>query len=285
MTGFLALCGMLVVIVIAHFGDDLRVVLDATAIVFFFGGFIRGKGRFENPWLKGLAVNSGGSVPVLVLSLTGQAFASWLFLVQFVLVSILFAITGVQVRCLWKLGHRWRGLVLAFVSMAAISIVTEMLVPSLMSRISTELMDRPAPSFSISSLDGRTISSSAMSGRIAVLSFWATWCLPCVHEIPVLQEVYMRYRGNPQVVFWAINTGREGDDVDKARDFAKAKGWDLPLAFDNQGAAQLLEVSGIPKLILLDKKGHIRLIHDGYDESEHLANSLSNNIERLLLED
>src|SRR5216110_3791564 len=46
-----------------------------------------------------------------------------------------------------------------------------------------------APSFSLTSLDGTTVKSSALKGSVVVLNFWATWCQPCMSEIPELKQV------------------------------------------------------------------------------------------------
>jgi hypothetical protein len=70
--------------------------------------------------------------------------------------------------------------------------------------------------------------------------------------------------------------------LEKATQFLAQRGWDLPCAFSNEAANRALGVSGIPKLIILDREGQIRVVHDGYDGAEPLVADLSRDIERLL---
>jgi hypothetical protein len=84
------------------------------------------------------------------------------------------------------------------------------------------------------------------------------------------------------VIFWAVDTEWGRDTVDKARTFSLAKGWKLPLAFDSTGAVRALGVRNPPTLVMLDKAGHLRMVHAGYDASEDLAVILYLRIEKLL---
>jgi protein-disulfide isomerase-like protein with CxxC motif len=58
----------------------------------------------------------------------------------------------------------------------------------------------------------------------------------------------------------------------------------LPCAFESREVSKVLGVESLPTLIVLDKSGRVRLIHNGYDASEHLARNLSREIENLLRE-
>jgi len=87
--------------------------------------------------------------------------------------------------------------------------------------------------------------------------------------------VYEQYRQSPNVAFYAVG-GPWGDDtVEKESAFAKQIGLNLPLAFGSPKIRQALGVGGFPALIILDRAGHVRLIHSGYDASEHLALRIS----------
>jgi thiol-disulfide isomerase/thioredoxin len=58
----------------------------------------------------------------------------------------------------------------------------------------------PAPAFALPGLDGRTVRLADFQGRPVVINFWATWCVPCREEMPLLQEAYERYRERGLVV-------------------------------------------------------------------------------------
>ncbi len=119
---------------------------------------------------------------------------------------------------------------------------------------------------------------------MVVLAFWATWCPPCLRELPKLQKAYALYKTNPAVSFWAIDANRGGDTAEKARAFVGKQRFDLPFAYDNEGAGSNFGFEGLPALIILDQRGHIRLIHSGYDESENLAREISREVQALLVE-
>jgi peroxiredoxin len=151
-----------------------------------------------------------------------------------------------------------------------------------MARWSSEQVNRPAPSFSLVTLDGKSVTSTDLRGRVVVLAFWATWCLPCRQELPDLQKVYEQYEGDSNVAFYAVG-GPWGDDTaEKESTFAKQKKLNMPLAFDSHGTAQALGVSTFPSLIILDGAGRIRLVHSGYDASEHLAQHVSKEVGALV---
>lgn len=119
-------------------------------------------------------------------------------------------------------------------------------------------------------------------GRVAVLDFWATWCPPCWQEFPQLDRLYRRYESNPDVIFLAIDVNRNGESPEKARAFVRSGGYTVPVAFDDNNAVVRLHAEGYPHLLLVDKSGRVRLIHAGYDGSEHFVENLSKVIDRLL---
>jgi thiol-disulfide isomerase/thioredoxin len=131
---------------------------------------------------------------------------------------------------------------------------------------------------------GGQINSAGLHGRVVVLSFWATWCPACRRELPELDQLYRRYRSNSSVSFWGVDVLGNGETAAKAKDFMQKAGYALPLAFGNEKSYEDLGGDGLPFLIIMDKFGRVRLVHNGYDRSEPLQSELSKVIEALLNE-
>lgn len=283
-TGFLALCLLIAIVALSSLGNDLRTVLIVTALLYLFAGFLRGQSPPVTPWLNGLLVGAGGSLTAIIASATRVALTAPGAIALFVLASLPPAMCGAKTRQLWASGSRRWASALVLLLVGAVILAALMLIPSLAERMFTQSVDRSAPPFSISALDGRVVNSSDLNGHVTVLTFWATWCAPCLTEMPKVQQGMTRYKGNPEVIFWAVDAGWGGDTIEKARAFSREKGWNLPLAFDATGAASALGVHNPPTLLILDKAGHVRIIHAGYDASEDLATSISRAIASLLHE-
>jgi cytochrome c biogenesis protein CcmG/thiol:disulfide interchange protein DsbE len=121
-------------------------------------------------------------------------------------------------------------------------------------------VDKPAPDFNLTALDKRLLRLSDLRGRVIVLSFWATWCGPCVAELPHLQKAAERYKGNAEVVFLMVSTDRNKLAV---RSFLERNGYTLPAAYDD-GAAGRFGVSGIPATFIIDRAGVIQFREEGF---------------------
>ena len=263
-----------------HVGADLRIAVVALALLYLSAGFLRGRGRPGNAWLKGVLVSSGSA---LVVSVLGWGSLHHLVLAILLLVAILFTICGVGVRHLWAASSAARGSMMLLVPLAALVVLAVTAIPALTTRIASRKTSTPAPPFSISRLDGSIMKSSDLRGHVVVLDFWATWCPPCRQELPKLNELYTRYRGNSQLSFWAVDVQKNGETPEKAQDFMHNAGYTLPLAFAGENSFAGLGVEGYPSLVLIDKSGRIRLVHTGYDGSEQLLQAeLSKEIDILL---
>lgn len=127
-----------------------------------------------------------------------------------------------------------------------------------------QAMDEPLPKFAATDLTGSAIDTSKLGqGRIAVVWFWATWCQPCLEEMPRLQALYQRYRNDPGVRFLGLSVD---SSARIARRYLAARGVDLPMghaSFDGVGDA--LGIQAIPLLLVIGPDGRIRYRHLGFD--------------------
>ncbi len=112
-----------------------------------------------------------------------------------------------------------------------------------------------ATDFTLASLDGSRVSLSSYRGKTVVLSFWATWCVPCQTEMPEMQRLYesLRSRGFEIV---AVDVMEQKQTVEK---FRRDHGYTFPMLLDTDGAiATLYGAQGIPTNYVIDAQGMIR---------------------------
>ena len=251
--------------------DNLQLFTLITAALFFLAGVIRGADSPLNVIITAVLIGAGGIVPVVIMRVVRFALTGYGYVPLFVAFSLLMAAAGAEVRYLFLRGRTWVASVLALIAISGSTLAITFAIPPLVGIWSNRVLDIPAPAFSLATPGGKTVTSAELRGHVVVLAFWATWCAPCRQELPDLQKVYERYKNNPDVKFYAVD-GPWGDDtVGKESTFANRIDVSLPLAFDSHGAARALGVLGFPALVIVGDNGHIRLFHDGYDPSEHLA--------------
>ncbi|HRJ15882.1 MAG TPA: TlpA disulfide reductase family protein [Saprospiraceae bacterium] len=122
------------------------------------------------------------------------------------------------------------------------------------------------PSVEIKTLDGKTVNIQkyTQSGKITVLSFWATWCKPCQQELDAISEVYPEWQEKygVQLVAVTIDTQRA---LAKVGPMVESKGWEYIILSDPNGAMPAaLNFQSIPQTFLLDAKGNVIYEHTGY---------------------
>ena len=116
--------------------------------------------------------------------------------------------------------------------------------------------------FALRNLDGKEVKLSDFKGKVVLLNFWATWCPPCIKEIPHFIELYKQYKvqGFEMV---GISVDKEGIDV--VRSFVEQHEVNYPILMGDRHITQLYGgISSIPTTFLIDKKGRIRKQYAGY---------------------
>ena len=108
------------------------------------------------------------------------------------------------------------------------------------------------PEFSGRTPEGQTVSLARLRGRVVLLNFWATWCLPCKEEMPVFQQLHRDFTPQGLTVL-GVNV-REG--ASEIREYAKELSLTFPLILDRNGKIQVLYgVIGLPTTFLIGRDG------------------------------
>jgi thiol-disulfide isomerase/thioredoxin len=109
--------------------------------------------------------------------------------------------------------------------------------------------------FSLDGLDGSQLNLEEQRGKVIFINFWATWCAPCIAEMPSIQNLYDQYKDNPNVVFAMINVESKRS---KAKKFITKKEFTFPVYYPN--ATRIPNVyssDGIPTTYVIDRDGYI----------------------------
>jgi peroxiredoxin len=127
----------------------------------------------------------------------------------------------------------------------------------------------PAPAFTLATLNGESATLSQYKGQVVMLNFWATWCGPCQQEMPLLDQMYKKYKPAGFTLI-GVNVDKDAPPVKQLLD-RKPVGFPVLLDPASQ-VSKSYHVDEMPSTVLIDRKGNIRYLHRGYkpgDENEY----------------
>jgi len=138
------------------------------------------------------------------------------------------------------------------------------------------------PSANLKTLEGQTINAIDLgkSGKITVISFWATWCSPCKKELDAINEIYEDWQKNYNMELIAISTD-DSRTAAKVPAMVQSKAWPYKILLDTSRELSIAaNIQSVPYTFLLDQKGNIVYEHVGYapgdeDELEEKIKALS----------
>jgi cytochrome c biogenesis protein CcmG/thiol:disulfide interchange protein DsbE len=132
----------------------------------------------------------------------------------------------------------------------------------------TVVVGSQAPSFSLTSLDGTTVKSSALKGNVVVLNFWATWCQPCMSEIPELKQVAASSKAK------VIGIALDQDGLKSIKPFVASNNINYTVLVGDEEVFQRFNGVGIPYTLVLDPSQRIVKIYRGPTTKEALEKDL-----------
>jgi thiol-disulfide isomerase/thioredoxin len=121
------------------------------------------------------------------------------------------------------------------------------------------------PNTTLTTLDGKSvkIQEEISKDKITILSFWASWCVPCINELDAISEVYEDWQEDFNMELIAISTD-DARTQKRIRPMVNGKGWPYKILLDkNQELKRALNISTMPQTIIL-KDSKIIYIHSGY---------------------
>ncbi|HEY4148445.1 MAG TPA: TlpA disulfide reductase family protein [Chitinophagaceae bacterium] len=151
---------------------------------------------------------------------------------------------------------------------------------TLKAALKTKMLDAEAPGFTLHDLAGKKVSLSDYRGKVVVLDFWATWCMPCIASFPAMQKMTEKH---PEVTFLFIATQeKEEGALSRVKSFMEKKKYPFHVLMDEPTAGKpdnfqvvaAYKAKGIPTKAVIDSKGKLRFVTTGFSSDSELMNEL-----------
>lgn len=158
--------------------------------------------------------------------------------------------------------------VLALVYAPALTYAAERTQPKLGHTLSPIAKPFPAAGFTLMDIDDNEVSLADFKGQVILLNFWASWCPPCIREMPSMERLYQTLKAQDFVVL-AVNQTEEMDVVFAFTGQLSVEPT-FPILFDSESRiSDQYPVMGLPTTFLIDKQGMVRYRAIGGREFDH----------------
>jgi thiol-disulfide isomerase/thioredoxin len=129
-----------------------------------------------------------------------------------------------------------------------------------------ERLDAPLAEFVVEALSGESLASRDLAGRVVMIDFWATWCAPCLRELPGLAAWHDRLEGQDRIALLSFNVL---DETEVLQEFVASHAIRFPV-YRADALAETLEVVAFPTKLIVDMRGEPRIVYRraGYAPAE-----------------
>jgi thiol-disulfide isomerase/thioredoxin len=150
---------------------------------------------------------------------------------------------------------------LNLLTLAVLVYATPILLPHLGAVFGVRSGPDIVPRYSYTALDGAPVDADTLRGRVVLVNFWATWCLPCRAEMPALESMYQRHR---EAGFVIVGLAVDQAATEKVAAFVRERGITYPIVHVGREAERAFGgVRGYPTSFLLDRSGRVRHVVQG----------------------
>ncbi|MFN7916739.1 MAG: TlpA disulfide reductase family protein [Vicinamibacterales bacterium] len=138
---------------------------------------------------------------------------------------------------------------------------------------------KPAPDVTLRTLDGHDVHLASLKGKVVLVDFFASWCIPCRKSFPEIEALHHEFASKGLVVL-AVNVDEEHRNAEM---FLEKYPHTMTIVLDPKGAAaEAFKVNAMPSTMILDRSGHIRYTHKGY--TDKVIAKFRSQVEELLAE-
>jgi peroxiredoxin len=133
--------------------------------------------------------------------------------------------------------------------------------------VATVALHAQVPNVQLKNINGKTVQTASIAnnnGNPVIISFWATWCKPCLRELKAIHEVYADWQDETGVKMYIVSID-QAQDANKVKPLVDGFGWEYEVLLDPNGDfKRAMNVQNVPHVFVINGKGKIVYNHAGY---------------------